>query len=95
MVHSLSSRITVNDDVLFQDLNGEGVLLNLKSGVYFGLNQVGTRVWQLLEEHSVLAEILDRLLEEFDVPSEECSRDLLNLVLEMEQQGLVTISANQ
>ena len=47
---TLESRIRINDDVLFQELHGEGVLLNLKTGVYFGLDPVGRRIWQLAQE---------------------------------------------
>ena len=89
---TLASRVHVNDDVLFQDLHGEGVLLNLKTGVYFGLNQVGTRVWQLLEKPTVLSEILKAVVAEYDVPEDDFARDLVTLITEMEQHGLVTLS---
>ena len=45
---TLASRIRPSDEVLFQELQDESVLLDLKSGVYFGLDIVGTRIWQLL-----------------------------------------------
>jgi coenzyme PQQ synthesis protein D (PqqD) len=88
----LGSRIQVNADVLCQDLNGEAVLLNLKTGVYFGLDRVGTRVWQLLESHTVLAQILDVMVAEYDVPKERCAEDLIALVNEMQKQELVTLT---
>ena len=88
----LDSRVRINEDVLFQELNGEGVLLNLKSGVYFGLDQVGTRVWQLLEKHTVLSEILEAVVAEYDVPQERCARDLVALIADLERHDLVTLS---
>jgi len=54
---TLDSRVKVNDVVLFHELLGEAALLSLKSGVYFGLDPVGTRIWQLFAEHERLAEI--------------------------------------
>ena len=87
----LDSEVRANDNVLFQDLHGEGVLLNLKTGVYFGLDPVGARIWQLLEKPAVLSEILESLLTEYDVAREQCAQDLLALVAEMEQRGLVTL----
>lgn len=89
---TLSSRVRVNDDVLFQELNGEGVLLNLKTGVYFGLDQVGTRFWQLLDQHTILSEILEALLTEYDVPQERCAQDLVALVADMENHKLIAVS---
>jgi hypothetical protein len=88
----LGSRIQVNADVLCQDLDGEAVLLNLKTGLYFGLDRVGTRVWQLLASHAVLAEIVDVIAAEYDVPKERCAEDLIALVNEMQEQELVTLT---
>ena len=89
---TLTSRVRVNDDVLFQELQGEAVLLNLKSGVYFGLDPVGTRIWQLFADHELLAEIAQTIVTEYDVAEGRCSADLLKLVGDLEQQGLVTLS---
>lgn len=91
----LTSRIHINDDVLFQSLNGEGVLLNLKTGVYLGLDPVGTRVWQLFEGHSVLQDVVRAITTEYNVSEDQCSRDLLALVAEMQAHGLITLSESQ
>jgi len=80
---SLASRVKINEDVLFQELQGEAVLLNLKSGVYLGLDIVGTRIWNLLRQHLLLQDVA--------MPCEQCERDLLRLVGEMNQQGLAEI----
>jgi hypothetical protein len=89
---TLNSRVRVKDDVLFQELNGEGVLLNLKTGVYFGLDHVGTRFWQLLEKQTLLSGILEALLAEYDVPQERCAHDLIALVADMEKHELIALS---
>lgn len=86
---TLVSRVRASDDVVFQDLQGEGVLLNLKTGVYFGLDHVGTRVWQLLEKHETLSEIAAAIVAEYDVDEARCADDLLALIAEMEERGLV------
>jgi len=88
----LASRIRINDDVLSQDLNGEIVLLNLKTGVYFGLDVIGTRVWQLLADHGEVAKILEVLLAEYDVPRDRCAEDLVTLIVKLQDHQLVTIS---
>ena len=88
---TLDSRVRINEDVLFQELQGEAVLLNLKSGVYFGLDPVGTRVWQLLADQDLLADIARSIVAEFDVTEDRCAADLTALVAEMERHGLVTV----
>ena len=86
---NLNSRVRIQDDVLFQELQGEAVLLNLKTGVYLGLNQIGTRIWQLLQEDGALSRVLEVMLAEYDVTQEKLSKDLLDLVGQMEKQGLL------
>jgi hypothetical protein len=86
---SLNSRVRIQDDVLFQELQGETVLLNLKTGVYLGLNQIGTRIWQLLQEDGALSRVLEVMLQEYDVTQEKLAKDLLDLVGQMEKQGLL------
>ncbi|PYY08424.1 MAG: PqqD family protein, partial [Acidobacteria bacterium] len=62
-----------------------------KSGVYLGLDSVGTRIWNLLQQHRVLQEVRDAMLQEYEVSADQCERDLLRLVGEMEQQGLAEV----
>jgi hypothetical protein len=88
---SLASRVKINEEVLFQELQGEAVLLNLKSGVYLGLDRVGTRIWNLLQQHPLLQDVRDAILQEYDVSAEQCERDLLRLVGKMKEQGLAEI----
>ncbi|MFC1628296.1 PqqD family protein [Gemmatimonadota bacterium] len=89
---TLASRVRVNDDIVFRDLDGEVVLLNLESGTYFGLDQVGTRIWALLQQHETLHDVHTAILNEFDVESDHCERDLLDLVARLDEHGLVEIS---
>ena len=89
---SLTSCVRVNDDVLFQELQGEAVLLNLKTGVYFGLDAVGTHVRKLISQNQALSEVRKLLLQEYDVSEEQCSEDLLDLVAAMREQALVTVT---
>ena len=64
---SLDDALTISPDVMFRHLNDEAVLLDLKSGTYFGLNDVGARTWQLILEHGRLSHVLDVLLQEYAV----------------------------
>jgi hypothetical protein len=88
---TLDSRVEVNQDVLFQELQGEAVLLNLKSGIYFGLDGIGTRIWQLFSNHQALSAIVQVITDEYEVTPDRCEADLLTLVSELERQGLVKL----
>jgi hypothetical protein len=90
---SLTSRPSIPDGVVFQHLQDELVLLNLETGVYYGLNSVGARIWQLIRIHpdAPLARVRDELLSEYDVSSARCTADLLNLVASLAENRLLEI----
>jgi hypothetical protein len=89
---SLASRVTLSGDVLFQELHGDAVLLDMRTGVYFGLDKVGTRIWNLLDEHKVLSDVVRVMTDEFDVDGQRCSDDVLALVTRLREQGLLSVA---
>jgi len=89
---TLSQSVTIGEDVVFRELDGEAVILNMDSGIYFGLDAVGTRIWRLIEEHASLQKILEVMREEFDTTPGVLQRDLLAFVGQMLDKGLVRIA---
>ena len=90
----VSGRLRVHRSVLSRELAGETVLLNLESGVYYGLDAVGTRAWNLLAEERTLADVCTIMLEEFEVTHDTLQQDLTTLVRELcEKQLLVPVSS--
>jgi hypothetical protein len=77
-----------NRDAIVRELAGEAVILHLTAGTYFGLNGVGTRIWQLLETDGHLRQVFDALCREYDAPPAEIERDLLDLVSQLVQARL-------
>jgi len=82
--------ISISKDVLAQELDGETVLLDLGSENFFGLDAVSTRVWQLLQGGVERAEIIDRLLAEYDVERVVLERDVEELLAQLVDAGLIT-----
>ena len=85
------SQVRIPNAVQFRELGGECVLLNLATGTYFGLDQVGTRIWQLLRQTRKLHTVLRRLCEEYDVGRIRCRADLASLVGQLRAHGLVEL----
>jgi Coenzyme PQQ synthesis protein D (PqqD) len=85
----LTMRIAVPESVLFRDLDGEAVLLETGSGRYYGLNEVGTRMWSLLHLHGKLGAVCRALLAEYDVPEDRLREDLEQFVETLAARGLV------
>ncbi|GAB4150637.1 MAG: hypothetical protein Fur0021_13500 [Candidatus Promineifilaceae bacterium] len=87
-----TQRIFPYPHVLFRELADESVLLDLKTGQYYGLDSVGTRVWQLLSLHHDLAELGEALLAEYDVDPAVLERDLPELAAQLARANLVVLS---
>jgi hypothetical protein len=87
----MASSISVPNDVLFRELSGESVILNLENGKYFGLDEVGTRMWQLLTEHGQVGAAFQALLDEYEVTEEQLEHDLLQLVDDLASHGLLQL----
>ena len=92
MIDIWNSPVSVAPDVLHQELGGETVLLNLTNESYFGLDEVGTRIWQVLAETSSPSEVVARLLAEYDVSPEQLRGDVERLVTQLAEAGLVSTS---
>jgi hypothetical protein len=83
--------ITISKEVLAQELAGETVLLDLASESFFGLDEVSTRVWQLLQEGQGRAEVIETLLEEYEVEREVLEKDIDDLLGRLSDAGLITL----
>jgi hypothetical protein len=85
----MADALRPSPDVLCRELEGEAVLLDLGSGLYFGLNAVGTRVWQLVEQGTPAEDIAGRIAEEYDAPVDVIARDVARLLDELRARGLL------
>lgn len=88
---NLNQTITLSPDVISQEVSGETVLLDLESENYFGLDEIGTRIWQLIKETNDLEAIFRTLLAEYDVSEERLRGDLDALLSEVAGLGLVKL----
>jgi len=90
---NLNQTVTLSPEVISQEVSGETVLLDLDSENYFGLDEVGTRIWQLIKETNDLQVIYNTLLKEYEVEEERLQTDLDALLGEITGLGLVTVEA--
>ncbi|MDY7092358.1 MAG: PqqD family protein [Acidobacteriota bacterium] len=89
----MSRTIHISSEVLCRELQGEAVLLDLDSQRYFGLDAVGTRIWQLLDQHGEPHAVLNALEEEFDADRKTLEHDLQQFLQRLTEAGLITVEA--
>ena len=88
---SLHTVVVVASQQVSCPLGEESAILNLKNSVYYGMNAVGARVWDLLKQPTSVGELRNVLLEEYEVDEERCERDLLTLLETMRSEGLIEV----
>jgi coenzyme PQQ synthesis protein D (PqqD) len=88
---SKATTVVAAKDQLSADLKGEAVILNCANGVYYGLNEVGNTVWSFVQEPRKVAEITAKIASEYEVPMDVCERDVLELLGQLAQAGLIEI----
>ncbi|MEO1299701.1 MAG: PqqD family protein [Cyanobacteria bacterium J06636_16] len=88
---SQNTLVKAAPDQVCSDLNGEVVILNLKSGTYYGLNATGAFVWQQIQEPKTLGQLQTALLDEYEVEAAVGRRDLESLIQELQAQNLIEV----
>ena len=88
---ALDTVVAPSEDAVFRELDGQSVLLNLATGMYFGLDAVGTHVWQLAAANGSLRGVLQSLVDEYDADPSTIERDLLALAEALVAKGLWSI----
>ncbi len=91
---TLADRVSIPDGVMAREVGEQTVILDLASGMYFGLDEVGTYAWRLLEQGRTLEEVCVAMASAYEASRDEIERDLLELVGQLEGRNLVRRSAD-
>ncbi len=86
------SRVMATDRQVACEVGGEAVILHLDDGVYYGLNEVGARIWQLVQTPRTVTELVDAVVAEYDVDRAECLADVEALVGDLAEHQLVFVT---
>lgn len=86
-----SSVIVAAEHQTSAEVDGESVILDLEEGIYYGLNPVGARVWDQVQEPATVEEIVAAITAEYDVDSERCLKDVLSLLRDLKEDDLIEI----
>ncbi len=73
------------------DLGGEAVILNMNTGIYHGLNEVGAFVWNLIEQPQLVQDIQQMLLQEYEIEASVCTKDLFALLKDLQDAELIEV----
>jgi hypothetical protein len=88
---TLDTKVVVSKDHVSCDLADEVAILNLKNGVYYGLNPLGAHIWNLIQTPTTASVLCKTITQQFEVEPERCERDLLTLLGKLECEGLIQV----
>lgn len=88
---SQDSLVVVSQDQVSSDLAGESVILNLKNGTYYGLNELGSVIWEFIQEPKTVTAICESILQEYEVDSETCASSVQALLSDLVEAHLIEI----
>ena len=91
MTLSSQSIVVASPSQVSSDLQDESVILDVQSGTYYGLNDVGASIWSMIQNPTPVSDLQAAILAEYDVTPDECNRDVLDLLHQLCEIGLVHI----
>jgi len=84
-----TSKIKIKKQLNVTDLSGEKVMVDFEQGKYFMIKGVGNDIWEMLADDVVVADIMDKLLQEYDVTVEQCEKEVLDFLTNLENFGII------
>jgi len=89
---TIESKVQRNPEMVSGNMDGEVVMLSIQRGEYFGLDKIGSRIWELIENPRSIEEIKAILLEEYEVDEETCLIDLIEFLEDLQNKGLIIVN---
>ena len=86
-----TAKLEIADDILFRELDGESVILNMNNENYYGLDEVGTQMWNVLTSSPSIQFAMENLLQEYDVPEDRLRKDLNALIEQLIDKGMLQL----
>ena len=79
------------DDIVSSDIDGETVMMSIENGKYYGMDTIGSRVWELLEVPITLTDMCTRLSEEYEIDENTCSNDVTSFLEKLKEEKLISV----
>ncbi len=92
MAINLNTIVSKNLQIISSKMDNEVVMMSVEKGNYYGLNRVGSEIWEKLTEPITVAGLCEKLLQEFDVEKDKCEQDVIKYLEKLVSEGLILAS---
>jgi len=89
---TLDTKINIPETLFLQKVDDETILLDSNTNEYFSINEIGTFIWETLEEKKDLNKVKEEIISNYEVDEKQVENDILNFIQEVANKGLITIS---
>lgn len=86
------TKIVRDSEIIFSEMDGETVMMSIENGEYYGIDPVGSRIWELIETPVKVSGLCEILGAEYKVTPEQCSKDVMSFLNDMLEKGIVKIA---
>ena len=86
------SYVKRNNEVFASEIDDEVVMMNIDTGKYYGMDAIGSRIWELIADEIQVKELIGKLMEEYDVEEEQCRKDVLEFLNQLNANKLLQVS---
>jgi hypothetical protein len=80
------------EEIVASDIDGETVMMSIENGKYYGLDDIGSRIWELIEKPIRVSDLIDTLLGRYEVDRKTCERDVLKFLNELNEDEIVQVN---
>lgn len=96
-MNSISSKALIErtNDIVSSEIDGETVMMSIEQGKYYGMDSIGSRIWELIEKPILLSDLCNTLTSEFQVNEATCSEDVTSFIEQLMNEKLVKITPEQ
>jgi len=88
---SAETVVCQGDDTVFSTIDGETVMMSISNGMYYGMDTIGSRIWELIAQPRKVMDLCHMLQDEFDVEQEPCLRDVLEFLNDLADENIVKV----
>ena len=85
------NRVRLNQELLQSEIDGETIMMSIDNGKYYGLNTVASRIWEIIKEEPLFSELIDKLVEEYNIDKLQCEQDTKEFLDNLIENKLVKI----
>lgn len=88
---TLETTVQRSQELLASSIGDEVVMMSIENSAYYGLDPVGSKIWEMIAEPVRVSQLCDQLMERFEVSAEQCQADVLKFLNEMHDEGMLQV----